>query len=78
VPILTRWWLDWGFINPMRFIIELDQKDIKAALKHWAQTEITLPRGSTVVGVSFCVDDEGNPISKIAATDEPTQERVNK
>lgn len=62
----------------MRFILELDQKAIKAALKHWAETEITLPRGSTVAGVSFCVDDEGNSIAKIAVTDEPPQEKGNK
>lgn len=78
VPILSRQWLDWGFINPMRFIIELDQKAINAALKNWAQTEIILPRGLTLVSVFFCVDDQGNPIAKITATDEPTQERGKK
>ncbi len=61
----------------MRFILELDQKAIKAALKHWAQTEITLPRGSKIVGVSFCVDDEGGSIAKIAVTDEPQEEKGN-
>lgn len=62
----------------MRFILELDQKAIKAALKHWAETEVTLPRGSTVAGVSFYVDDDGESVAKIAITDEPIEERGDK
>jgi hypothetical protein len=56
----------------MKYIVEFDLKTIKAAIKHWAETEITLPRGSRIVGMSVILDAEEDPIAKIAITDEAT------